>query len=246
MSIAIIPARFASSRFPGKPLALIGGKTMIQRVYEQCKMSKLSRVVVATDDQRIFDTVRTFGGEVVMTSPDHPSGTDRCGEAARLLQLNDNDVVVNVQGDEPFIQPEQINLLLSHFEDKTVTIATLASKLVSEKANDPNIVKVVFSKLQKAIYFSRFAIPFSRDENLTNIAHFKHIGIYAYRYQTLCQLIHLQESSLETAERLEQLRWIENGFDIYLSVYEYDTISVDTPDDLTHANQWWLANKKLK
>lgn len=243
-AFGIIPARYASSRFPGKPLALIAGKPMIQRVYEQCLKSELSRVIVATDDLRIANIVRDFGGEVVMTSPDHASGTDRCGEASGLLDTNNHDVIVNIQGDEPFIEPKQINLLLSHFEDSNVTIATLASPLPHSDADDPNIVKVVFTKQRKAIYFSRFAIPFLRDQQKMNLLHYKHIGLYAYRYQTLQELVQLQESELEKAEKLEQLRWIENGYDIHLSVCEYNTISVDTPNDLLSANQWFQTKRQ--
>ncbi|MDL2308542.1 3-deoxy-manno-octulosonate cytidylyltransferase [Bacteroidales bacterium OttesenSCG-928-B11] len=243
-SLGIIPARYASTRFPGKPLALIGGKPMIQRVYEQCLKSNLSTVVVATDDLRIFEAVEQFGGKAIMTSEMHTSGTDRCGEAANLLNANDQDIIVNIQGDEPFIQPELINVLLLRFNDPAVNIATLASKLSPEKAKDPNAVKVVFSKNGKAIYFSRFAIPFSRDGEGSPANYFKHIGIYAYRQRILQQIIKLEESFLEKNERLEQLRWIENEQDIYLSLCEYDTISIDTPEDLLNANHWIQHNQK--
>ena len=231
----IIPARYASTRFPGKPLAMIGDKPMIQWVYEQCLLVGLDKVVVATDDSRIKETVLAFGGQVVMTSSEHPSGTDRCGEAARLLNLNDDEVVINIQGDEPFIHPEEIRILMQCFENPEVKIATLVQAIdILEDVDNKNIVKVVSSKKGKALYFSRSQIPFPRqvDEHL----HFdKHIGIYAYKNQTLQEIVKLPESSLEKSEKLEQLRWLENDLDIYISHCHHESIAIDTPEDLEKA-----------
>lgn len=253
-NIGIIPARYASSRFPGKPLAMIGDKPMIQHVYERCLLSGLDKVVIATDDTRIADAVTEFGGLAVMTSAQHPSGTDRCGEAARILQLAENDIVINIQGDEPFIHPQKINLLISLFKNPKVCIGTLAAKIDQDTdSRNPNIVKTVFTKNKKAIYFSRFAIPFRREDNSNEGAttfidgqkcFYKHIGIYAYRNSTLQKLILLPESALEKAEKLEQLRWIENDYDIYLDVCEENSISVDTPEDLQKANLYFLQQQK--
>lgn len=231
MNIVIIPARFASTRFPGKPLADICGKTMIQHVFERALQADVDDVVVATDDTRIFDEVMRFGGKVVMTSQNHASGTDRCGEAAQKLNLSENDIIVNVQGDEPFIRSEEINLLLKMFENKDVNIATLVMPITDEtEVNNPNKVKVVFSHAMKALYFSRFPIPFVRGELSDQF--YKHIGIYAYRLKTLIDLTNLTPSILENAEKLEQLRWLENDQSIYVSKCYYESLSVDTPEDL--------------
>lgn len=229
----IIPARYASTRFPGKPLVLIKGKPMIQHVFEQASKANADKVVVATDDVRIQNCVLSFGGNAVMTSPDLPSGTDRCGEAARLLNLGKNDVVVNVQGDEPFITKDVINLLISKFDNPQVDIATLTTPIVSElEIDDPNKVKLVFDKNDKAIYFSRYCIPYLRNKEQVKPTFYKHIGIYAYRQQILQELIKLPESMLEKCEKLEQLRWIENGYSIYVSECQYNGIGIDTPEDL--------------
>ena len=229
----IIPARYASTRFPGKPLALIDGKPMIQHVYEAACTSMANQVCVATDDERIASCVAGFGGQAVMTSPTLPSGTDRCGEAARQLQLQDDDVVINVQGDEPFITGEVINLLIKLFENPAVQIATLTSLITRiEEVNDPNKVKVIFDKNHKAIYFSRHTIPYLRNPEQFTPQYFKHIGIYGYRYGTLQQLIRLPESNLEKSEKLEQLRWIENGYSIHVAECQYEGIGIDTPEDL--------------
>ncbi len=229
----IIPARYASTRFPGKPLALIHGKPMIQHVYEAAKTSTADHVCVATDDDRILSCVTNFGGQAVMTSPTLPSGTDRCGEAAQQLGLQADDVVINVQGDEPFITGEVINLLIKLFDNREVQIATLTSQITrAAEVSDPNKVKVVFDKNHRAIYFSRHTIPYLRNPEQFTPKYFKHIGIYGYRYGTLRQLIQLPESDLERSEKLEQLRWIENGYAIYVAECEYEGIGIDTPEDL--------------
>ena len=229
----IIPARYASTRFPGKPLALLNGKPMIQHVCEHVAASSLDGYAVATDDERIAQCVRSFGGNVVMTSPSHPSGTDRCGEAARLLKLTDDDVVVNIQGDEPFISIGEISLLTSLFKDPQVQIATLVKPIEEEALiQDPNKVKVVTTTSGKALYFSRLPIPFVRDEQCKKPTYLQHLGIYAYRNKTLQKLIQLSPSALESSEKLEQLRWLENGFDIYTGTCHYEGIGIDTPEDL--------------
>lgn len=236
---AIIPARYASSRFPGKPLALIGGKPMVQHVYECVSAcEQLEEVVVATDDKRIADCVQAFGGKVIMTRDDHPSGTDRIAEAADLLA--NSDVWVNVQGDEPFILSEQLNQLCSFFQNPKVDIATLAHPLNKlEDILNPNVVKVVMSSNERALYFSRSPIPYLR--GLEQAAwpdakkHFQHLGIYAYRSEVLKQLTALPPSPLETSESLEQLRWLEAGYRIYVGITPYKSIGVDTPEDLEKA-----------
>jgi 3-deoxy-manno-octulosonate cytidylyltransferase (CMP-KDO synthetase) len=239
----IIPARYASTRFPGKPLVEINGKSMIQRVYEQAlKAGCLSHVVVATDDQRIFDHVSTFG-KVVFTSPDHQSGTDRCYEAAagmaKELNLSAEDVIVNIQGDEPYIHPEQIQSVCDMFISPGVNIATLLKRIESEdQIFNENVVKVVTAENGKALYFSRSAIPYYRNlpknEWSRSGNFFRHIGMYAYRFGTLGQLTKLPLSGLEKIESLEQLRWIENGFEIFVNETLYESHSVDTPDDLRY------------
>lgn len=230
--VGIIPARYASTRFPGKPLALIDGKPMIQWVYERALTADLQKVVVATDDQRIFDAVKVFGGEVVMTASTHQSGTERCAEVADKLHLTSNDVIVNIQGDEPLIRSEAINQLTAQFQNSCVEIATLAKEfLPDENPNNPNMVKVVRSLTNRALYFSRSPMPYYRNEELVP-CHFKHIGIYAYRYDVLKKIVELPVSSLENAEKLEQLRWLENDFAIYVSLCDYESIAIDTPEDL--------------
>lgn len=237
MLLAVIPARFASTRFPGKPLVDIEGKTMIRRVYEQVlQCSQVDQAVVATDDPRIFDHVTGFGGAVLMTSPDHPSGTDRCAEVAR--HFPEAEFVLNVQGDEPFIQPEQIDLLADTLTaDTQFAIATLAKKLDNpDMLFNPNVVKVVFSEKNGAIYFSRQAIPFLRGvepaEWLGRQAYYKHIGLYGFRRATLMQIADLSPTPLERAESLEQLRWLENGLRIAVGVTTLETIGIDSPEDL--------------
>ena len=234
--LGIIPARYASTRFPGKPLVNIAGKSMIQRVYEQAKKcADLAEVMVATDDTRIYGHVLSFGGMAVMTSADHQSGTDRCAEVA--LQHPQYDVIINIQGDEPYIDPEQISKLAHCFNDAGTQIATLIKKVqtVDELVN-VNSPKVVINKLSEAVYFSRSPLPHVRGKQqqdwLNFYTYFKHIGIYGYRADVLQQITKLPVSPLEKAESLEQLRWIENGYRIKVAETELETFAVDTPGDL--------------
>ncbi len=238
----IIPARYASSRFPGKPLAMIGDKPMIRRVYEQaCK--SISLVYVATDDERIYNAVAGFGGNAVMTSTGHMSGTDRCAEAVDLVEIETGqkiDIVVNIQGDEPFIKPEQLDMLISCFSDPGVEIATLIRKAGPEEdLFNPNHPKVIIDSEKNAIYFSRSVIPFIRDFDRSEWSlrhiYYKHIGLYAYRTGVLKKITGLERSPLEMAESLEQNRWIENGFRIRTAVTPWESIGIDTPDDLEKA-----------
>lgn len=233
----IIPARYASTRFPGKPLIDIGGKTMIQRVYEQAqKANKLTAVIVATDDDKIKNHVESFGGKVMMTASTHQSGTDRCFEAIQQFDKT-SDAVINIQGDEPFIQPEQIDLLASCFENAATEIATLA-KIISAKEDifNPNVPKVILNTKNEAIYFSRHGIPFFRnapeDEWINKHTYYKHIGIYGYKTSILGKITALKQSPLELAESLEQLRWIENGYKINVKITDFESVAVDVPDDL--------------
>jgi len=238
----IIPARYASSRFPGKPLVMIGNKPMIQRVYEQAR-SSLEMIYVATDDRRIFDAVSEFGGKAVMTSPDHLSGTDRCAEAVDKIDAETGrktEIVINIQGDEPFIRPEQITLLMKCFTDESVEIATLIRKVgPGEDIFNHNQPKVILDSKNNAIYFSRSAIPYIMAKEKTdwskNHVFYKHIGLYAYRTATLKQITLLPRSLLEISESLEQNRWIENGYRIRTALSEWENISIDTPDDLERA-----------
>jgi 3-deoxy-manno-octulosonate cytidylyltransferase (CMP-KDO synthetase) len=238
MKIAgIIPARFASTRFPGKPLVTIHGKSMIQRVYEQSQKSKsLERVIVATDDERIQQAVLSFGGEVCMTSQNHPSGTDRCAEVLEKLNLN-CEAIVNIQGDEPFIDPAQIDLLCSCFNDPATELATLIKEVkTNEVLFNANSPKVIIDERDFAIYFSRHPIPYLRNveqENwLAKHRFYQHIGIYGYRADALKKITVLKPSKLELAESLEQLRWVENGFKIKTAVTTLETIAIDTAADL--------------
>lgn len=239
--LGIIPARYASTRFPGKPLADIAGKSMVQRVYEQVKKStSISEAVVATDNQQIFEHVIGFGGRVCMTKENHVSGTDRCYEAL-TLQEKSFDYVINIQGDEPFIQPEQIDLLARVLDGET-EIATLVKKIEDpEHLFNPNVVKAVVATSGEALYFSRSTVPHIRNtpenEWLTKHAFYKHIGMYAYRADVLKRLTELPVSPLEKAESLEQLRWLENGFRIAVAETKTETIGIDTPEDLTRALQ---------
>lgn len=246
--IGIIPARYASSRFPGKPLAKIGSMTMIERVYRQVS-KELADVLVATDDIRIADAVKAFGGNVVMTSTEHRSGTDRCYEA--YLKCGSNaSVIINIQGDEPFIDPKQISSLKQCFDDKSTEIATLARRYDSSKGFeglfDPNIVKVVRNQNDMAIYFSRAIIPYVRNypwqEWLEHVPFLTHVGMYGYRSDTLAEITRLQQSSLELAESLEQLRWIENGYKIKVGLTDCPTIGIDTPADLEEARRFCERN----
>lgn len=240
--VGIIPARYASTRFPGKPLADLGGKPMIQRVYEQAKKA-LADVVVATDDERIYNCVKAFGGEVVMTRADHTCGTDRCLEAFEKLSIQGEAVVINIQGDEPFIQPEQIEAIKSCFDDATTQIATLVKPFTEadglEALENPNTPKVVMAPDGTALLFSRSVIPYLRgidkSEWLAQHLHYKHIGMYAYRAQVLKQITQLPQTPMEKAESLEQLRWLENGYKIKVAVCHTASIGIDTPADLERA-----------
>ena len=240
----IIPARYASSRFPGKPLALIGNKPMIQLVYEQAAKS-VEIVYVATDDERIYDTVMNFGGKAIMTSTDHQSGTDRCAEAVTKITRETKikiDIVINIQGDEPFIKPGQIDLIKNCFKSEHIRIATLVRRTVSgEDIFNPNQPKVIINSDGDAIYFSRAAIPFIRDTEKTdwskNNVYYKHIGLYAYHTQTLKRITTLPQSYLEITESLEQNRWIENGYRIRTAITEWESIGIDTPEDLEKAKR---------
>lgn len=228
--LGIIPARYASSRFPGKPLIDLKGKSMIQRVYEGVRKSNcFYKVVVATDDQRIFNHVQSFGGEVVMTSSDHPSGTDRCGEV--LTHFPEAEIVVNIQGDEPLVDVRQLELLVGLFQDKEVSIGTLGTySLSKEELNDSNRIKVVVNQNMDAIYFSRSAVPFER--NASNYKFIRHIGLYGFKASTLRQIIALQPSELEKTESLEQLRWMYYGYKIRLAITDIETPNIDVPDDV--------------
>lgn len=230
--IGIIPSRYASTRFPGKPLVDIDGKTMIRRVYEQAsKATALSDVIVATDDERIFKEVKSFGGKVVMTSSNHKNGTERCAEIAASFNA---DVIINIQGDEPFIEPVQINLLADCFKDENTQIATLIKEHpLNNELRNPARIKVVVNKNMEALYFSRSVIPYTKPEIL-NTKYYKHIGIYAYRKNALLEIVNLPESSLEKAESLEQLRWLENGYKIKCAITTHESISIDTPEDLNN------------
>jgi len=245
--IGIIPARYASTRFPGKPLADINGKPMIQRVYEQVKIA-LDDVVVATDDNRIESAVKAFGGAVVMTSNEHQSGTDRIAEAIEIIESEKKEnyqVVINIQGDEPFIQPEQIIALKDCFQSPSTQIATLIKVIENpDEIFDMNKVKVVVNKNQRAMYFSRSPIPFLRgsDEKdwIKKQTYYKHIGMYAYRRDTLNEITKLPQSSLEIAESLEQLRWLENEYVIKTDITSHESIGIDTPEDLERVTKLGL------
>ena len=246
-AIGIIPARYASTRFPGKPLAMIGGKPMIQRVYEQA-LKVLDVVVVATDDDRIFSAVESFGGKAIMTSPLHKSGTDRAAEAIKALsdQMGRKfDVVLNIQGDEPFIQPEQLKKVLSCFLDRDTEIATLVKPFgPGDDIFNPNSPKVVLNRNGEAIFFSRSPIPFIRgsEQELWSTLHvfLKHIGLYGYRTDVLEEITKLEQTPLELAESLEQLRWIENGYKIKVEQTHLESIGIDTPEDLERVIQLGL------
>ncbi len=231
--IGIIPARYASSRFPGKPLVRIGNKTLIEHVYERVKNSGIHRIAVATEDSRIAECVSAFGGIAIMTSPNHLSGTDRCREAAEFFNPEDSDIIVNIQGDEPMISSKELSLISSAFDESTVVIATLANPSFNKfEVTNPNVVKVVKTKNGNALYFSRYAIPFLREDSSSKPCYLRHIGIYAYRFKTLKEITMLQPSELELCEKLEQLRWLENGYPIKVLESNYEGIGVDTPEDL--------------
>ena len=251
--IGIIPARYASTRFPGKPLAMLGGKPVIQRVYEQV-VSVLGEAYVATDDERILNAVKAFGGRAVMTRSDHKSGTDRIEEAVEKLEESGESreergerrvesrdcVIINVQGDEPFIQRSQLETVKQLFDDPHTQIATLGKPFESiEAIENPNSPKIVTDVNGYALYFSRSVIPFirgkERKEWLSAFPFLKHIGLYAYRREVLAEITQLPQSPLELAESLEQLRWLQNGYRIKVGLTDVETVGIDTPDDLARA-----------
>ena len=239
--IAVIPARYASTRFPGKPLAILGGKTVIQRVCEQVA-SILPEVYVATDDERIFRAVEAFGGHAVMTRTDHKSGTDRIEEAVEKIGT-DADVVINVQGDEPFIQPSQVETLMHLFDNPETQIGTLGKPFETvEAVKNPNSPKIVVDNRGFALYFSRSVIPYIRGvEESQWLGHYpflKHLGVYAYRREVLAEVTRLPQGWLEKAESLEQLRWLENGYRIRVGLTDVETVGIDTPEDLARAEQF--------
>jgi len=251
--LGIIPARYESSRFPGKPLAMIGDKPMIQHVYENCSKA-LDYLYVATDDERIYDTVKAFGGRVVMTSKHHANGTERSAEAARLVSAEENvnfDVIINIQGDEPFLDVNQIRDLLKAFESRDTQIATLIQEIKDKDVLlDIMNVKVAVNSDFEAIYFSRHPIPFLRnveeDKWLEKHSYYKHIGIYGFRPGILLEIVKLMPSPLEKAESLEQLRWLENGYRIKCELTESsESVSVDTPKDLEKANEIYKQMKNV-
>lgn len=264
--IGIIPARYASTRFPAKPLAKLGGKTVIERVYTQVK-DTVDYAAVATDDQRIYDTVVAFGGNAIMTGTDCKSGTDRCWQAFSQLEKSENaensenaekskhtasTIIINIQGDEPFIQPEQIESLKQCFDDPTVDIATLVKPFTPTDGlaalENPNSPKVVVNRKMEAMYFSRSVIPYlrgkEREQWLRLHTFYKHIGLYAYRANILKEITRLPQSTLELAESLEQLRWLENGYKIKVGTTNIETIGIDTPADLERAEQFLKAKTK--
>lgn len=248
--IGIIPARYASTRFPAKPLAVLGGKPVIQRVYEQVS-GIFDEAYVATDDERIEAAVKAFGGKVVMTSLNHKSGTDRCYEAFTKVG-GGYDVVVNIQGDEPFIQPSQLEAVKACFEDPTTQIATLVKPFTTDDGfvalENVNSPKVVVNANMNALYFSRSIIPYQRNADkqdwLAGHTYYKHIGLYAYRAEVLKEITSLPQSSLELAESLEQLRWLENGYTIKVGVTQVETIGIDTPEDLERAEEFLKQQEK--
>lgn len=244
--IGIIPARYASTRFPGKPLAMLGGKPVIQHVYEKVAAA-LQEAYVATDDERIYDTVINFGGQAVMTRKDHKSGTDRIEEAMEKIG-GDWDVVVNVQGDEPFVDKSQLSTICSCFDDSSTQIATLGKRFASiEATENPNSPKIVVDNQGFAMYFSRSVIPFVRGKEkelwLEAYPFLKHLGIYAYRREVLREITQLPQSSLELAESLEQLRWLQNGYKIKVGTTDIETVGIDTPQDLERAEAFLKAKK---
>ena len=239
--IGIIPARYASTRFPGKPLAILGGKTVIQRVYEQV-VSVLGEAYVATDDERIRQAVEAFGGKAVMTRTDHKSGTDRIQEAAENIGTT-ADVIINVQGDEPFIQQSQLATVKALFDDPQVQIGTLGKPFESMDAvENPNSPKIVCDMNGYAMYFSRSVIPYVRGKEpsawLKHFPYLKHLGLYAYRREVLAEITKLPQSPLELAESLEQLRWLQNGYRIKVGLTDVETVGIDTPEDLQRAEEF--------
>ena len=249
--LAIIPARYSSTRFPGKPLALLGGKYIIQRVYERVR-NLFEEAYVATDDERIATTVENFGGKAILTSPNHRSGTDRCWEAVSKLGADKYDVVVNIQGDEPFIHLSQMETIKNIFSDDKTQIATLVKPFDKNAPfsdlKNPNSPKVIVNRDMKALYFSRSVIPYLRgvaeEDWLKSHTFYKHIGMYAYRTNVLREITQLEQSTLEKAESLEQLRWLENGYSIQVGITSIETIGIDTPDDLRKAEKFLKASEQ--
>ena len=234
MTTAVIPSRYGSSRFEGKPLALVAGKPMIQRVYEQAQKSKaVSKTIVATDDKRIFDAVKAFGGEAVMTSDRCRSGTDRVAQTANILDLDPDDIIINIQGDQPIFNPETLEEMIAPFEnDPGLVMTTLAFKIRDKREiTDPKDVKVTFDKNKFAMYFSRAQIPFPRDKD-TNAEFYKHLGFYAYKKKFLDKLVNLPTGTCEHIEKLEQLRVLEYGFKIKVVITQYDSPEIDLPEDI--------------
>lgn len=228
--VGIIPARYESTRFPGKPLIDLNGKSMVQRVYEgACKSEMLEGVIVATDDLRIYEHVQDFGGKACMTSTQHTTGTDRCGEVARALEA---DVIINIQGDEPLVNPKQLDALCSAFTNPGVEIATLGISMKNDLSDldDPNRIKIVLDAFGQALYFSRSPVPFNRAEK--NYPFLRHIGLYAFRRETLLNLIKLAPCTLEQTESLEQLRWLYNGYKIQVVETDIETPNIDSPEDV--------------
>ena len=252
--LAVIPARYASTRFPGKPLAELGGESIISRVYHRVRRADgVEDVVVATDDESICDHVESFAeeGAVMMTSDEHRSGTDRCGEVVQRLdrQGYSYDVVLNVQGDEPFVEPAQLQALIGCFADPAVQIATLATRIgTTVELLSENNVKVVCASDGRALYFSRQAIPYRRGVDtkhwLDKGTYLKHVGIYAFRAEVLPELCRLGASPLEEAEKLEQLRWLEAGYTIHVELTDHANIGIDTPEDLAAAEKYLKQNKR--
>lgn len=243
--IAIIPARYASTRFPGKVLKKIGDKTILHMVWEQVKKSKrVDRVLIATDDERVSAEVINFGGEYEMTFMTHKSGTDRCAQVAQ--KFRDSSIIINVQADEPFIKPEMIDTLAERVDaDKWVEVATLCAIIdPTDDAGDQNMVKLVKDKFSKVLYFSRALIPYLRDRTGSDTTRFRHIGIYAFRNNVLQYLTALPESPLEISEKLEQLRWMENGYSVYAYQTNYEGISIDTPEDLRRAVEYFELKRQ--
>ena len=250
--LAVIPARYASTRFPGKPLALLGGKPVIAWVWEcVASLTTLNKAVIATDDGRIAKAVTAFGGKAMLTNSSHHSGTDRCGEVLERLRAagEEYDVVVNVQGDEPFVKPRQLESLIACFDNSDTQIATLMTTIhESEELLSPNNVKVVCDQEDRALYFSRQPIPYLRgvapEEWLQNHTYYKHVGIYAFKASVLKELVALPQSALELSENLEQLRWLENGYSIKVCRTKVGNMGIDTPEDLEIAEQY-LANMNI-
>ncbi len=239
--LGIIPARYASTRLPGKPLALIQGKPMIQHVYERVKKSNtVDRIFIATDDERIMNVAASFGAEAILTSPLHNSGTERCAEVASVIG-NEFDVIINIQGDEPFIEAEHLTALRDLFLNDEVQIGSLIKRISSlDELKNPNVVKAIKTPEGKALYFSRAVVPYLRNIEEQDWLHhhpfFKHIGMYGYRKETLLKIAQLSPTALEQAESLEQLRWLENNFAIHLAETFIETLSIDTIEDLLKAN----------